>query len=112
VGLKMENSCVEDGMKLARWLERLGMGGASAARASAEDYERLAKEAGNALADVAKMKCLSENEKIAIQGELGYLKKSAEEKNFLYTSDAGHRLLNLLSNPQGYLAIYGKVEKQ
>ena len=102
----MKEACVEEGMKLARWLLTLGTRGAGVAQASYEDYQRLSREAANALSDVDKMTCLSKDERSAIKSELTYLKEQAEKVNFLYTSDAGARLLNLLSNPQFYTEYY------
>ena len=102
----MKESCVEEGMKLARWLQTLGVRGSSVATASYEDYQRLSREAANALSDVDKMTCLSKDEKSVIKHELTYLKEQAEKVNFLYTSDAGGRLLHLLSNPQFYTEYY------
>lgn len=102
----MKEKCVEEGMKLARWLHILGMRGAGIANASAEDYQRLSAEAASALADVDSMTCLSVDERSVLKKELTYLKEQAEKVNFLYTSDAGSRILNLLSNPQFYLELY------
>ncbi len=102
----MKEACVEEGMKLARWLLTLGTRGAGVAQASYEDYQRLSREATNALSDVEKMTCLSNDERSVIKKELTYLKEQAEKVNFLYTSDAGARLLHLLSNPQHYLESY------
>ena len=102
----MKEKCVEEGMKLARWLHILGMRGSSVAQASYEDYQRLSKEAANALSDVDKMTCLSKDERSVIKQELTYLKEQTEKTHFLYTSDAGARLLNLLSNPQFYTEYY------
>ncbi|MBU0846905.1 hypothetical protein KKH23_06905 [Patescibacteria group bacterium] len=102
----MKEKCVEEGMKLARWLQTLGVRGAGVAQASYEDYQRLSREAANALSDVDKMSCLSNDERAVIKQELTYLKDQAEKVNFLYTSDAGARLLNLLSNPQFYTEYY------
>jgi len=103
----MENKCVEEGMKLARFLEHLGLSGASCAQASAEQYEQIAEGAADALSDIDKFSCLSPKEQAVFKKEVEYLKSSANSKNFLYTSDAGHRLLILLHNPQGYVDIYG-----
>lgn len=102
----MKEKCVEEGMKLARWLQILGLRGASVATASYEDYQRLSREATDALSDVDKMTCLSKDERSVIKKELTYLKEQAEKVNFLYTSDAGARLLHLLSNPQFYTEYY------
>jgi len=107
----MKEACVEEGMKLARWLLVLGQRGSGVASASYEDYQRLSKEAGAALKDVDKMTCLSSNERSVLKSELTYLKEQAEKVNFLYTSDAGSRLLHILSNPQHYLEYY-KPEKE
>ena len=107
----MKEACVEEGMKLARWLQTLGLRGASVATASYEDYQRLSREASDALSDVDKMTCLSNDERSAIKNELTYLKEQAEKVNFLYTSDAGGRLLSILGNPQFYLEYY-KPEKE
>jgi len=102
----MEEACVEEGMKLARWLLVLGTRGTSVAQASYEDYQRLSRGADEALKDVDKLTCLSNDERSVIKKELTYLKEQAEKVNFLYTSDAGARLLNLLSNPQFYTEYY------
>ena len=56
------------------------------------------------------MTCLSVDEKSVIKQELAYLKDQAEKANFLYTSDAGSRLLNLLSNPLFYTEYYRVTE--
>jgi len=102
----MKEPCVEEGMKLARWLQMLGLRGAGVASASYEEYQRLSREAADALSDVDKMTCLSNDERAVIKKELTYLKEQAEKVNFLYTSDAGARLLHLLSNPQFYTEYY------
>ena len=102
----MKEKCVEEGMKLARWLQMLGLRGAGVANASYEEYQRLSREAADALSDVDKMTCLSNDERSVIKKELTYLKEQAEKVNFLYTSDAGARLLHLLSNPQFYTEYY------
>ena len=102
----MKEACVEEGMKLARWLQMLGLRGAGVANASYEEYQRLSREAADALSDVDKMTCLSNDERSVIKKELTYLKEQAEKVNFLYTSDAGSRLLHILSNPQHYLESY------
>jgi len=107
----MKEVCIEEGMKLARWLHMLGLRGAGIANASYEEYQRLSREAGEALGDVDKMTCLSNDERSVLKKELNYLKEQAEKTNFLYTSDAGARLLHLLSNPQFYLEYY-KPEKE
>jgi len=73
---------------------------------SYEEYQRLSREASDALSDVDKMTCLSNDERSVIKKELTYLKEQAEKVNFLYTSDAGARLLHLLSNPQFYTEYY------
>lgn len=99
----MKESCVEEGMKLARWLQMLGMRGVAIANASSEEYQRLSREAGNALKDVDSMTCLSADERSVLKKEFTYLKEQAEKVNFLYTSDAGSRLLSILGNPQFYL---------
>ena len=108
----MKEACVEEGMKLARWLQTLGLRGAGVAQASYEDYQRLSREAADALSDVDKMTCLSNDERSVIKSELTYLKEQAEKVNFLYTSDAGARLLHLLSNPQFYTKYYKTPEKE
>ena len=59
----MKEKCVEEGMKLARWLQTLGVRGAGVAQVSYEDYQRLSREAANALSDVDKMTCLSVDER-------------------------------------------------
>uniref|UniRef100_A0A6M3M3R0 Uncharacterized protein n=2 Tax=viral metagenome TaxID=1070528 RepID=A0A6M3M3R0_9ZZZZ len=105
----MKEACVEEGMKLARWLHMLGLRGTGVATASYEEYQRLSKEAGEALSDVDKMTCLSNDERSVIKNELTYLKEQAEKVNFLYTSDAGARLLHLLSNPQFYTEYYKPI---
>jgi len=102
----LKEACVEEGMKLARWLLTLGSRGVGVANASYEDCQRLSKEAANAQGDVDKMTCLSNDERAVIKTDLTYLKDQAEKVNFLYTSDAGARLLNLLSNPQFYTEYY------
>jgi len=107
----MKEKCVEEGMKLARWLQTLGLRGSGVANASYEDYQRLSKQAGEALNDVDSMTCLSPDERSVLKKELTYLKEQAEKVNFLYTSDAGSRLLYILSNPQHYLEYY-KPEKE
>ena len=106
----MKEPCVEEGMKLARWLLVLGTRGTSVAQASYEDYQRLSREADVALSDVDKMTCLSNDERSVIKKELTYLKEQTKETHFLYTSDAGARLLNLLSNPQFYTEYYRETE--
>lgn len=107
----MKEACVEEGMKLAKWLHILGLRGAAMSTASYEEYQRLSKETGEFLSDVDKMTCLSNDERSVIKQELTYLKEQAEKVNFLYTSDAGSRLLHLLSNPQFYTEYY-KPEKE
>jgi len=104
----MKEKCVEEGIKLGRWLQMLGVRGASVASASYEEYQRLSKEAGDALTEVDHFTCLSADERSVLKKELTYLKESAGKTNFLYTSDAGARLLYLRSNPQFYLEYYGK----
>lgn len=84
----------------------LGLRGASVASASYEEYQRLSKEAGDALTEVDHLTCLSGDERSVLKKELTYLKESAGKTNFLYTSDAGSRLLHLLNNPQAYTEIY------
>lgn len=102
----MKEVCVEEGMKLARWLLVLGQRGSSIANASYEEYQRLSREADDALKEVDKMTCLSKDEQSVLRKELTYLKEQAAKTNFLYTSDAGSRLLYILSNPQHYLESY------
>ena len=100
----MKETCVEEGMKLSRWLQTLGMRGVTAH--TYEDYQMLSKEVGEAIKDVDNLHCLSTDERSVIKKELTYLKESADKTNSLYTGDAGSRLLHLLSNPQFYLEYY------
>ncbi len=106
----MKEKCVEEGMKLAQLLQKLGIRGAGVASASYEDYQRLSKEAEKALQDVDKMTCLSNDERLVIKQELTYLKEQSFKASFLYTSDAGARLLNILANPQFYTEYYKSSE--
>ena len=73
---------------------------------SYEEYQRLSREADEALKDVDSMACLEADERSVLKKELTYLKEQAEKVNFLYISDAGSRLLHILRNPQHYLESY------
>ncbi len=105
----MKEKCVEEGMKLSRWLQTLGMRGVTSH--TYEDYQILSKEAGEAIKDVDNFHCLSTDERSVIKKEFTYLKESADKASSLYTGDAGSRLLYVLSNPQFYLEYY-KPEKE
>lgn len=96
--------CLMEGLKLGYSLELLG-GGAFYAY-SADDYELLAKRAMLAGNDLRELKCISEDERKVLAKEIDYLKRSAEQANFLYTQDAAGRLLQILHNPEFYLEYF------
>lgn len=102
----MNERCLEQGMKLGRWLQVLGLNASLIANRPDETYQRLSKAAEEALRDVEGFTCLAANEKETIVNELTYLRDSAKQTQFLGTSDAGNRLLHLLSNPQFYIEYY------